>query len=72
MIRIEAIDGDIPRATRLMLSCDGDHGLFPVEASFEHADGYVGQYRLAMHAGWKDTVRDGVRVFFGPCCSGKL
>ena len=33
--------------------------------------GCIGAYGLAMKDGWKDTARDGRRVFFGPCCSGK-
>jgi hypothetical protein len=63
--------------TLLVLTCDGDHGLFGsrgcrvLSQSFSHPDGYVGQYNDAMKAGWKDCFRDGRRVFLGPCCSGK-
>lgn len=73
MIEIAVVDAGAPtpRPLRLTLSCDGDHGLFPVAEDFEHADGMMGAYRLAMNRGWKDTSRNGRRVFFGPCCSGK-
>lgn len=74
MLRIECVDelAPHPRPLRLTLTCDGDHGLFPVTASFErHADGFVGLYRMAMIAGWKDTSASGARQFFGPCCSHK-
>lgn len=56
-------------ATRLTLTCDTEG--CPTIQSFEHPDGYMGQRGLAMAAGWKDTSRDGGRVFLGPCCSGK-
>jgi hypothetical protein len=62
----------VPRATRLTLTCDGDHGLFPLSSSFEHPDGFMGQYALAMRAGWKDTSASGGRRFFCPECSGKV
>ena len=64
-------EGPFPRQGRLILTCDGDHGLFPHSQSFEHRDGFMGEYRAAMAAGWKDTFWRGERVFFGPCCSGK-
>jgi hypothetical protein len=73
-LRINCLDetAPYPRPLRLTLRCDSDHGLFPVEASFErHEDGFIGLYRMAMDAGWKDTSASGVRMFFGPCCSHK-
>lgn len=58
----------------LTLTCDGDHGMFPIVATFKHADGFMVEYRQAMAAGWKDTFTPSpgmTRVFYGPCCSGK-
>jgi hypothetical protein len=59
----------------LTLTCDGQHGDdVPPSATFKHPDGYIGEYREAMAAGWKDTFTPSPgsrRVFFGPCCSGK-
>lgn len=64
-----------PRPLRLTLTCDGhgeDLDLFGGTLQhFEHPDGFVGAYRLAMNAGWKDTSASGTRMFLGPCCSGK-
>ena len=74
-ILIETIDEVKPyRTTALTLKCDGDqHGLFGASQTFMHPDGFMGQYRLAMNAGWKDTHDDhGVRLILGPCCSGKV
>lgn len=64
-------DFNAPLATMLTLTCDGDHGLFPVSEEFRHEDGYIRQYQFAMNAGWKDAQRKSGRVFFCPGCSGK-
>jgi hypothetical protein len=61
--------GPHPWPIELVLRCDGCSSSSAAE--FRHDQGYVGAYRLALRAGWKDTHRDGVRVFLGPCCSGK-
>lgn len=73
-LAIEAVDeaAPVPRATRLVLCCDGDHGLFSPEPAAFHGSGYIEQFGQAMRAGWKDTHRSGVRMIFGPCCSGKV
>lgn len=76
MITIIAIDetAPIPRAGRLTLTCDDpEPAMFKCVASqsFEHPEGFVAQYRMAMRAGWKDTHAFGRRVFLCPGCSGK-
>ena len=57
----------------LRLECDGDHGLFgPPVQNFEHPDGFIGEHRAAMDAGWLE--RDGGsrgRLWLCPECSGK-
>jgi hypothetical protein len=55
----------------LVLTCDGYGCSNRVPQVFEHAHGYIPQYRAAMAAGWKDAFRNGRRIFLGPCCSGK-
>lgn len=65
-----------PRPGRLILQCDGHRrslNLFGgMIQDFTHPDGFFGMYRDAIRSGWKDTFRDGERVFLGPCCSGKV
>lgn len=56
-------------ATRLVLVCDGC--LLGTTDSFVHDDGFIGQHREAMAAGWKETFGDSRRLWLGPCCSGK-
>lgn len=56
----------------MVLICDNGHAWPQPFASFEHADGYMGQYSLAMRAGWKECTFNNDRAFFGPCCSGKV
>lgn len=76
-IRIETTTvGPYPWSIRMTLFCEGKNCtgamlIPPTTHIFEHPDGYIGAYRSAMAAGWKDTHQDGKRVFFGPCCSGK-
>lgn len=76
MIRIEVV-GDPssypePAPIKLTLACDSEtHGFFSVSQSFEHPDGFMTMYHLAMISGWKDTFRKGERVFLCPDCSGK-
>jgi hypothetical protein len=60
----------------LELACDVDHGgdLFAAPmapAVFDDPAGFVAQRAAAMAAGWLESYRAGVRVFLGPCCSGK-
>lgn len=55
----------------LTLTCDGDHGLFPVIQEFRNEEGYMREYQAAMNAGWKDAQRSEGRVFLCPSCSGK-
>jgi len=69
---IIVLGGPIPHATRLTLVCDSEHVWPPTCKEFEHPDGYVGQYKAAMATGWKASVLNGARVFYGPCCSGKI
>jgi hypothetical protein len=55
----------VPRPVTMILTCDGDHGLFePPSAEFA-------TYDAAMRAGWKETYINDRRCFLGPCCSGK-
>lgn len=62
-----------PYATTLTLTCDGDqHGLFGLTGTFQHAEGFMAEYRLAMNAGWKDTQGPQGRIFLCPACSGKI
>lgn len=74
-MRIVCIDetAPYPKPSALLLTCDGDHGLFPpAEEGFAHPDGFIAQHAQAMREGWResfDSARG--RVFFGPCCSGK-
>lgn len=81
-IKISIFEGAVPRfplEIELTLVCDGpqhgpEGGFLAAEAvplMVRHSDGFMGCYRTAMAAGWKDTHRNGERVFFGPCCSGK-
>ena len=70
--------GPFPRPVTLTLVCDGDHGLFaaldPIlseRQSFNHPDGFIGSYGEAMRVGWKESRRDGARIFLCPNCSGK-
>jgi hypothetical protein len=58
-----------PRPIRLVLICEGC--LFSTRQEFRHDDGFIGCYREAMAAGWKDAHEGGRRVILGPCCSGK-
>lgn len=73
-IKLDIFDGDVPRfplEIKVTLRCDGGT-MFCMESGFRHSEGFIGCYREAMRAGWKDTNRDGHRVFFGPCCSHKV
>lgn len=60
-------DAPIPRAVVLELTCDGDHGLFPMAATRFEGSGFIAQYSAAMRAGWLDRY-DKVLC---PACSGK-
>jgi hypothetical protein len=63
--------GRYPRDIRMVLICDrADHDP-EVVGSQTFTGGFIGCYRDAMAAGWKDTFAYGQRVFYGPCCSGK-
>lgn len=60
-----------PTKTLLALTCDNCAAF----AVFDHADGFIAQYRQAIAAGWKDTHScspGSARTFLGPCCSGKI
>ena len=62
--------GPYPRRQRLRLTCDsGDASCVP--ATFEHMDGFIESFRLAMRSGWKVTLKDSKRVFYCSECSGK-
>ena len=72
-LEISIFEGFVPRfplEIRTTFKCDGGT-LLCEQLSLGHSEGFIGCYRWAMRAGWKDTSRDGRRVFFGPCCSGK-
>jgi len=73
-LRIDSLynEGDYPRETQLLLKCDGEHPFFVHVETFVHPDGFIGQYKLAMRKGWKETRKNGVRMFFCPSCSGKI
>ena len=71
-ICIAVLGIEVPRLLRTTFICDGVHVWPPTVQTFEHASGYVGQYAAAMKAGWKATAAGGCRVFYGPCCSGKV
>jgi len=64
----------LPRETVLVLTCDGDHGLFPPDfVVIPHQDGFIAQHANAMRMGWRESVSDSKgRQWFGPCCSGKI
>jgi hypothetical protein len=61
--------GLYPRASRLILACDGagcSNG-----AVFADGEGFIAQYRAAMAAGWLERRGKGERQFLCPACSGK-
>ncbi len=64
--------GAYPWPIVLTLWCDGCIGDETAQQRFSHRDGFIGAYKSAISVGWKDTHRDGKRVFLGPCCSGKV
>lgn len=80
-IRLSIFEGKFPRFPhdiKMTLICDGEvHtqgdllARGPDYQEFRSDDDFMGCYRDAMRAGWKDTHRGGRRVFLGPCCSGK-
>jgi hypothetical protein len=72
-LRFAAIDASAPspRPGRLTLTCDSHAEGEGMVQSFEHPGGYLAMYRAALAAGWKETFRNGERLFLGPCCSGK-
>lgn len=68
----------VPADILLTMICDNHRSvdsLFvergPDMQYFRSDDGFIGCYRDAMAAGWKDVHRGGRRIFLGPCCSGK-
>jgi len=67
----------VPADIWVSMICD-NHGAPPIILErgpcyqrFQSDDGFIGCYRDAMAAGWKDVHRGGRRIFLGPCCSGK-
>lgn len=63
-----------PLGCYLKFTCDShNHRGFVKTTVSQRWDlnGYIANYSAAMKAGWKDTFRNGRRVFFCPNCSGK-
>lgn len=65
------ISGEPFAVPTLELTCDGDHGLFPAVARFHHGDGFIGEHRLAMAAGWLERQGSQGRLWLCPECSRK-
>lgn len=63
-----------PLATILTLTCDGAHP--PPRMDRMTQVFLVGslpeRLSAASRAGWKETYRDGRKLWLGPCCSGKV
>ena len=56
----------------LQLDCDARSSELCCGAEvFLHPDGYIGQHRLAMEAGWLDRAGPNGRMWLCPKCSGK-
>lgn len=79
-IEISIFEGKVPlfpRDIELTLVCDGcitagslfgfGHAIFTNREA-----GFIGCYRDAMRAGWKESHVTSERRFLGPCCSGKI
>ncbi len=73
LIRCVSEFDPLPRATVLVLTCDGEHDdLFPPVESIFIEDGFTAQHAMAMRHGWREAVSNSKgRQWFGPCCSGK-
>lgn len=70
-LRITGPDrGPIPRRCRLVLTCDGNHGLMspPTRTWQSDETGYIGAHSAAIAEGWSETSE---RVLCPDCMRGK-
>lgn len=53
------------------LTCDEPKGMFCINGTFQHPDGFIAIHAAAIKAGWLERYADRGRLWLCPACSGK-